>query len=303
MEFVKSDEDIVCVSAVRTPFGRFGGSMRDMDIYDLGALIMKEAMDRVHIDPALIGEVLWGIGDTTNTKDPYTPVVARQNLLKAGIPAETPSVSFDQACTSAMTAAMFGTRSVKLGSANAVLTGGATSFSTVPFLLRGIRWEGKRHSSFLVEDPLMPWGYKDYAPVAVDSGNVALEYQVSREEQDDWAYGSHIKYGNAFQRGFFQKEVMHFEIERKDKKGQTLSKIVLEKDEQYRPDIKREDLAKLTPVFGNPTCTAGNAPGMNDGAAAQIFMKKQLANQLNLTPVYTVVNMSTGSGSSSVVPT
>ena len=78
-------------------------------------LIMKEAMDRVSIDPALIGEVWWGIGDTTNTKDPYTPVVARQSLLKAGIPAETPSVSFDQACTSAMTAAMFGTRSVKSG--------------------------------------------------------------------------------------------------------------------------------------------------------------------------------------------
>ena len=291
MKFNKSDEDIVCVSAVRTPFGRFGGSMRDIDIYDLGALIMKEAMGRVHIDPALIGEVWWGIGDTTNTKDPYTPVVARQSLLKAGIPAETPSVSFDQACTSAMTAAMFGTRSVKSGMTDAVLTGGATSFSTVPFLLRGIRWEGRRHSSFLVEDPIIPLGYKDYAPVAVDSGNVALEYQVSREEQDDWAYGSHMKYGKALQRGFFQKEIMHFEIEKKDKKGQSLPKIVLEKDEQYRPDIQREDLAKLKPVFGNPTCTAGNAPGMNDGAAAQIFMKRHMAHKLNFTPLYTVVVM------------
>ncbi len=292
MRFEKSDEDIVCVSAVRTPFGRFGGSMRDIDIYDLGALVMKEAMGRVSIDPALIGEVWWGIGDTTNTKDPYTPVVARQSLLKAGIPAETPSVSFDQACTSAMTAAMFGTRSVKSGMADAVLTGGATSFSTVPFLLRGIRWEGKRHSSFLVEDPIVPLGYKDYAPVAVDSGNVALEYHVSREEQDDWAYGSHIKYGKALQRGFFQKEMMPFEIEKKDKKGQTLAKSVLESDEQYRADIKREDLAKLKPVFGNPTCTAGNAPGMNDGAAAQIFMKRHMAHKLNLSPLYTVVSMS-----------
>ncbi|MDA8124920.1 MAG: thiolase family protein [Deltaproteobacteria bacterium] len=292
MKFAKSDEDIVCVSAVRTPFGRFGGSMRDIDIYDLGALIMKEAMARVSIDPALIGEVWWGIGDTTNTKDPYTPVVARQSLLKAGIPAETPSVSFDQACTSAMTAALYGTRSVKAGSADVVLAGGATSFSTVPFLLRGIRWEGKRHSSFLVEDPIIPLGYKDYAPVAVDSGNVALEYQVSREEQDDWAYGSHMKYGKAWERGFFRKEMMHFEIEKKDKKGQSLSKLVLEKDEQYRPDIKREDLAKLKPVFGNPTCTAGNSPGMNDGAAAQIFMKRRMADTLNLSPLYTLVAIS-----------
>src|SRR3989339_523918 len=292
MRFEKSDENMVCVSAVRTPFGRFGGSLRDIDIFDLGALIMKEAMDRVKMNPSLIGEVWWGIGDTTNTKDPYTPVVARQSLIKAGIPPETPSVSFDQACISAMTAAMFGMRSVKLENANVVLTGGATSFSTVPFLLRGIRWEGKRHSSFLVEDPIVPLGYKDYAPVAVDSGNVALDYHVDREEQDDWAYGSHIKYGKAFQRGFFQKELMRFEIEKKDKKGQSLSKMVLEKDEQYRPDIKREDLAILKTVFGNPTCTAGNAPGMNDGAAAQIFMKRNMANKLNLAPLYTIVNMS-----------
>jgi acetyl-CoA C-acetyltransferase len=128
--------------------------------------------------------------------------------------------------------------------------------------------------------------------VAVDSGNVALEYQVSREEQDDWAYGSHIKYGRALQRGFFKKEMMRFELEKKDKKGQTVSKTALEIDEQYRPDIKREDLAKLKPIFGNPTCTAGNAPGMNDGAAAQIFMKRAMANKLNLAPLYTIVSMS-----------
>ncbi len=292
MRFGKSDADLVCVSAVRTPFGRFGGSLKDIDIFDFGGLIMKEAMDRVKMDPSLIEEVWWGVGDTTNTKDPYTPVVARQSLLKAGIPPETPSVSFDQACISAMTAAMFGIRSVKSGDANVVLTGGATSFSTVPFLLRGLRWEGKRHSSFLIEDPIVPLGYKDYAPVAVDSGNVAIDYNVSRDEQDDWAFGSHIRYGNAFQRGFFKKEMMRLEIEKKDKKGQSVSKIVLEKDEQYRSDIKREDLSKLKPVFGSPTCTAGNAPGMNDGATAQIFMKRSMANKLNLTPLYTIVSMS-----------
>jgi len=81
MRFEKSDEDIVCVSAARTPFGRFGGSLREIDVYDLGAVIMKEAIDRAGIEPSLIGEVWWGVGDTTNTKDPYTPVVARQSLL------------------------------------------------------------------------------------------------------------------------------------------------------------------------------------------------------------------------------
>jgi acetyl-CoA C-acetyltransferase len=289
MSFQKSKDDIVCVSAVRTPFGRFGGSLKDVDIYDLGAVAMKNCMARIALSPSFIGEVWWGNGDTTNTKDPYTPVVARQTLLKAGIPPETPSIAYDQACTSAMTTVKYAGRSILLGEADIVMTGGSTSFSTVPFLLRGIRWEGKRHSSFLVEDPIIPLGYKDYAPVAVDSGNVALEYGVSREEQDEFALASHVNYGVAWKRGFFKNEMIPFEIVQKDKKGNVLSSRRLDIDEQYRSDVTLEVLAKLKPVFGNPTCTAGNSPGMNDGATAQIFMKREKAQQLKLEPLYTVV--------------
>lgn len=292
MSFKKSKDDLVCVSAVRTPFGRFGGSMRDIDIYDLGAIAMKNALERIKMDPELIDEVWWGCGDTTNCKDPYTPVVARQSMLKAGIPPEKPSVTFDQACISGMDAVKYGCRSIQLGEAEVVMTGGATSFSTVPFLLRGIRWEGKRHTSFLVEDPIIPLGYKDYAPVAVDSGDVAVEYGVSREEQDEFAVASHVKYGKAYERGFFKQEMVPLELVKTDKKGNVVSKRVLEIDEQYRPDVKLEELARLKPIFGNPTVTAGNAPGMNDGACAQIFMKREKAEQLGLDVLYTVVAMS-----------
>ncbi len=290
MKFKKSKDDIVCVSAVRTPFGKFGGSLRDIDIFDLGAVAMKSAMDRINLNPELVDEVWWGNGDTTNTKDPYTPVVARQTMLKAGISPETPSVPFDQACTSAMTTVKYGSRSIQLGDADIVMTGGSTSFSTVPFLLRGIRWEGKRHTSFLVEDPIIPLGYKDYAPVAVDSGNVAVEYGVSREEQDELAYASHMNYGKAWERGFFKKEMAPFEICKQDKKGNVLSTKILDIDEQYRANISLEALSKLKPVFGNPTCTAGNSPGMNDGATAQIIMKREKADKLGLEPIYTVVS-------------
>jgi len=292
MGFTKNKDDIVCVSATRTPFGRFGGSLRDIDIFDLGAIPMRNALEKINLDPANIDEVWWGNGDTTNTKDPYTPVVARQTMLKAGIPPERPSVAFDQACISAMDAAKYGSRSILLGEADVVMAGGSTSFSTVPFLLRGIRWEGKRHSSFPMEDPLIPLGYKDYAPVAVDSGNVAIEYQVSREEQDEFAYASHVKYGKALQKGFFKNEMTPLELAKKDKKGNVVSSKALEIDEQYRPDITIEDLAKLKPVFGNPTCTAGNSPGMNDGAAAQILMKRKKAESLGLNVLYTIVAMS-----------
>lgn len=292
MKFKKSKDDIVCVSAVRTPFGRFGGGMRDMDIYDLGAVPIKNALKKINLNPEKIDEVWWGNGDTSNTKDPYTPVVARQSMLKAGIPPEVPSVTFDQACISAMDAAKYGMRSILTGEAKIVLAGGSTSFSTVPFLLRDIRWQGKRHTSFLVEDPLIPLGYKDYAPVAVDAGNVAVEYGVSREEQDELAYESHMKYGKALQRGFFKNEMVPLEITKKDKKGAVLSSKTIEIDEQYRADITMADLAKLKPVFNNPTCTAGNAPGMNDGASAQILMKRETADALSLDVLYTIVSMS-----------
>ena len=291
MSFKKSNDDIVCVSAVRTPFGRFGGSMKDLDIYNLGAIAMKNAMESIKLDPNLIDEVWWGNGDTTNCKDPFTPVVARQTMLKAGISPETPSITFDQACTSALTTVKYGARSIKLGEAKVVMTGGSTSFSTVPFLLRDLRWEGKKHSSFMVEDPIIPLGYKDYAPVAVDSGFVAIEYGVAREEQDELAYASHRNYGAAWERGFFQKEITPLEIVKTDKKGKVISKIMLDKDEQYRSDITPEALAKLKPIFGNPTCTAGNAPGMNDGAAAQIFTTRGHAEELGLEIIYTLVSV------------
>jgi len=302
MNFQKSKEDLVCVSAVRTPFGRFGGSLKDIDIYDLGAVAMKNSMKRIGLRPELIDEVWWGNGDTSSTKDPYTPVVARQTMLKAGIPPEKPSVAFDQACISAMDAAKYGARSIQLGEAEIVMTGGSTSFSTIPFLLRGLRWEGRRHTSFLVEDPLIPLGYKDYAPVSVDAGNTAVEYGVSREEQDEFAFASHTNYGKAWERGFFKHEMEPFEIFQQDKKSNKVSSKLLSIDEQYRSDIKLESLAKLKPVYGNPTCTAGNSPGMNDGATAQILMRREKADQLGLDIIYTILSMSSIALKPSIMP-
>ncbi len=302
MKFQKRNDDIVCVSAVRTPYGRFGGEMKDIDIYDLGAIAMKNALEKINLDPKLIDEVWWGNGDTSNCKDPFTPVVARQTMLKVGIAPETPSITFDQACTSALTTVKYGARSIKLREAKVIMTGGSTSFSTVPFLLRDIRWEGKKHSSFLIEDPIIPLGYKDYAPVAVDSGNVALEYGVSREEQDELAYESHQKYGVAWERGFFKNEMVPLEITKTDKKGKVTSSKIMDKDEQYRADLTLEALSKLKPIFGNPTCTAGNAPGMNDGAAAQIFTTREYAQELGLEVIYTLVAISAIALSPRIMP-
>jgi acetyl-CoA C-acetyltransferase len=140
-----------------------------------------------------------------------------------------------------------------------------------------------------VEDPIIPLGYKDFAPVAVDSGDVAIEYGVSREEQDETAIASHANYGNAWQRGFFKHEIEPLELIQKDHRGNEVSRTELDIDEQYRPKVSLEGLAKLKPIFGSKTCTAGNAPGMNDGAAAQIIMKRETADKMGLEPLYTIL--------------
>ena len=292
--------DFVVVGAVRTPFGRFGGGLKTVDIYELGTIAMKAAMEQAGVSPEQIDEVWWGSGDTTCCKDPYTPVVARQSLLKAGIPATTPSVTLDKACVSGMSAANYGIGRIMLGEAEIVLVGGATSFSTVPYLARNLRWQGVKTGGIQLDDPLFPLGYKDYAPVAVDSGNVAETYGVTREQQDALALASHEKYGKAVAAGLYEGWMSPMEVE--IKAGRSVKTVKVDLDEQYRTDITSEDLTKLKTIFGNPTITAGNAPGLNDGAAAQIIMKRETAEKLGLKPLYEIAAMTSIGAAPDLLP-
>jgi acetyl-CoA C-acetyltransferase len=199
-----------------------------------------------------------------------------------------------------MSAAYYAMGRIKSGEVNIVLTGGATSFSTVPYLARDIRWQGHKAGGFTLEDPLFPLGYKDFAPVAVDSGKVAVKYDVSREEQDEFAYHSHQKYGKAHSNGFYKMEMAPLDIT--VKKGKGTDTIWLDIDEQYRSQISLADLSKLKTIFDNPTVTAGNAPGLNDGAAAQILMRKRTADKLGLKPLYTIVGMCSIAANADLLP-
>ncbi|MBW1941560.1 MAG: thiolase family protein [Deltaproteobacteria bacterium] len=280
-------KDIVIVSAVRTPFGRYCGSLREYDFFDLGALPMKEVITRVNVSGEQVDEVYWGVGDTSVCKDVYTPVAARQTLLKAGLPAETPSVAIDKACVSAMSAVHYGCRAMVAGEIQCAIGGGATSFSQEPLIVRGLRWKGFRIGDVKMQDPLFALGYKDFNPVSVDTDNVASEYGVSREEQDEWALMSHQNYGKAWEAGKFKEEMMVLEIPQK--KGDPIS---LNIDEQYRPNTTSEKLAKLPGIYGCNGVTAGNAPGLNDGATAILFMTKAKADELSLEPLAEIVAMS-----------
>jgi acetyl-CoA C-acetyltransferase len=281
---VSGENDIVIVSAARTPFGRYGGALKDFDYYDLGAIPMKEVVNRVGIEPNMVGEVFWGVGDTSPCKDPFTPVAARQSLIKAGLPHETSSISFDMACVSAMHAIKLAAMTIALGEIDAAIAGGATSFSQEPLVVRGLRFTGYRLGDVKMEDPLIGLGYKDFNPVAVDADNVAAEYGIDRHEQDEWALRSHINYRNAWNNGKFKHEILPLKI--LQPKGD--SKL-LDIDEQYRSDSSIDKLSKLNTIYNTRSITAGNAPGMNDGAAAILLMKRGRAKNLELTPLATVV--------------
>ena len=280
-----NQKDIVIVSATRTPFGKYGGSLKDIDYYDLGAIPMRELLKKVNLSSGVVEEVFWGVGDTSACKDPYTPVAARQSLIKAGLPHVTPSISFDMACVSAMHAVKLAAMSIRSGEIDVAIAGGATSFSQEPFIARGLRFQGSRLGDVRLEDPLFALGYKDFNPVAVDSDNVAAEYSIGRQEQDEWALRSHVNYGNAWKAGKFKDEIMRLAIPQERGEPKTL-----DIDEQYRPDTTLERLARIKTIYNTRAITAGNAPGMNDGATAILLMTRKKAKELGLEPLAKVVS-------------
>jgi acetyl-CoA C-acetyltransferase len=283
---MSNENDIVIVSALRTPFGRYCGSLKEMDYFDLGAIPMREVINRVNLDPAVVDEVFWGVGDTSACKDVFTPVAARQTLLKAGLPPETPSISLDKACVSAMSAVKLGCMAMKLGEIDVAIGGGATSFSQEPLIVRNLRYQGFRMGNVNMEDPLLALGYKDYNPVSVDSDDVAISHGIEREEMDEWALRSHQNYGAAFDAGKFKEEIFPIEV-----KISRQDPFVLEKDEQYRENMSMEMLGRLKPIYGSKGITAGNAPGLNDGATAILFMTRKKADELGLEPLASIVSM------------
>ena len=276
--------DVVIVSAVRTPFGRFGGSLRDFDYYELGAIPMREVLKRVNVSPDKVDEVFWGVGDTSACRDPYTPVAGRQSLIRAGLPHETVSISFDMACVAAMNAVRLAALEMKAGEIETAICGGATSFGQSPLVVRGLRFGGHRLGDVKMEDPLVALGYKDFNPVSVDSDDVAFEYKIDRQEQDEWAFRSHQNYGNAWNAGKFKDEIMPLEIPQP--KGEP---VTLDIDEQYRANTTLERLASLKTVYNTRAITAGNAPGLNDGATALLVMTRKKAEELGLEVLATVV--------------
>ncbi len=272
------------VSALRTPFGRYGGSLKNIDYYDLGAIPIREVVKRAGIAPDAVAGVFWGAGDTSVCKDVFTPVAARQTLIKAGLPHETASISLDMACVSAMHAIKLAALEMKTGEIDCAIAGGCTSVSREPLVVRDMRFNDLRGGDVKTEDPLSPPGYKDFNPVSVDCDIIALQHGVERAEQDEWAARSHARYGEAWKAGKYKDEI--FPISIPQDKGEAR---ILDIDEQYCPTSTVEALARLKTLDNTNTITTGNTSGLNDGASAILLMTREKAMDMGLKPLATII--------------
>ncbi len=279
--------DIVIVEAVRTPFGRFDGALKTTLSMDLGVMVLKEIIQRTNVKPEEVDEVYYGTCIPAEYAI-YTNVPARQITLLAGFPEDSISLTIDRACCSSMTALRLGFQSIRSGNAEIVIASGAESMGNTPLIAGAAkaRW-GARLGPIELEDVLFELGYsqKGFAPVATDSGEVAVEYGVTREMQDEWALLSHQRWFRAFEQGKYRvgEELMTIEVPQRK-----VPPLIMDRDEQPRGDSSLEKLSKLRTIYGSPTVTAGNAPGMNSGASAVMIMTRETAEKRGLTPLATV---------------
>ena len=273
----------VIVSGVRTPIGKFGGSLKDVPAVELGALVIKEAIRRAGIKPEDVDEVIMGqvvtAGCGQNT--------ARQAAIKAGIPVEVPAFQLNKVCTSGLKAIALAHMMIQLGEAEVVVAGGMESMSSAPYALLKARWGYRMFNDQLVDlmvhDGLWDPIYNQH--MAENTENVADEFGVSRDEMDEWAYRSHVKAIKAIDEGKFAEEIVPVVV--KEKKGEK----VVDTDECPRRDTSLEKIKSLPPVFRkNGKITAGNAPNTSDGAAAVVVMSEERAKELGVEPKLEVVS-------------
>lgn len=275
------NEDVVVVSAVRTPFSKFGGVLREIHSIDLAVMVMKECLSRAGLSGSDINEIYYGMCIQSEAAL-ESNINGRQALLRAGIPPGVISLTVDRACCSSLSCVQLGYRSIMLGEAEICMAVGTENMSNTPLVLNGLRW-GKGLQPPVIKDHLNPITYTGFNHLAKDAGDVAVEHGVTREIQDKWALGSQKKYQAALEAGKFKDELMTVEIP--GKKG---TPVIFDRDEFPKPNTTLEGLAKLGTVYGSPTVTAGNAPGLDAGASAVLIMKRARADKMGIKPLATI---------------
>jgi acetyl-CoA C-acetyltransferase len=275
---------VFLAGAVRTPIGRFGGSLKDWSAADLGVAVARESLRRAHVQPDQLDDSIWGCARQAGGG----PNVARQITYRAGVPDRVPAFTVNQACGSGLRAIILAAEKILLGRANIVLVGGAESMSRVPYFADGARW-GTRMGHVDLIDGMYRDGFNDPLSGLVmgeTAEKLASQYEISRDEQDEFALRSQQRAAAATAAGKFSDEVVPLEI--KGRKGEVMSFAT---DEHARGDTKIESLRKLAPVFSkNGTVTAGNSSGITDGAAAILVLSESALSDSGAEPLARIVD-------------
>jgi acetyl-CoA C-acetyltransferase len=275
-------EDIVIVSAVRTAVGKFGGSLAKIPATELGAIVIKEALARANVDPSQVSEVI--MGQVLAAGAGQNP--ARQALLKAGLPKEVPGLTINAVCGSGLKAVMLAAQAIAWGDAEIVVAGGQENMSAAPHVLPNSR-DGQRMGDWKLVDTMIVdglWDVYNQYHMGVTAENVAKEYDIDRASQDALALGSQRKAAAAQEAGKFKDEIVAVPIPQR--KGDP---VLFDADEFINKKTNAEALAGLRPAFDKAgSVTAGNASGLNDGAAAVVVMSAKKAKELGLKPLATI---------------
>lgn len=271
--------EVVIASAVRTPIGSFGGSLKDITPADLGGLVIKEAVKRAGINAEEVDEVIFGCVLQAG----YGQGVARQSSIKAGLPETVPATTINMICGSGLKTVSMAALSVMAGENDIVIAGGTENMSMAPYLLKNARW-GQRMGDGQLYDVMVNDGlwcaFNDYH-MGITAENVAEKFSITREEQDQLALDSQLKAAAARDAGKFKDEIVAVPIP--SRKGDP---VIFDTDEYIKNGASIESLTKLKPAFKKEgTVTAGNASGINDGAAALVIMSREKADALGIKPL------------------
>jgi len=276
-------KEVVIVSAVRTAVGKFGGALKDVPAAELGAIVIKEALNRANIKPELVDEVVMG----NVIQAGLGQNVTRQALIKAGLPEEIPGFTLNKVCGSGLRAVSLAAQMIKAGDADIIVAGGMENMSAAPYVMPAARW-GQRMGDGKIVDTMVYDALTDAFEgyhMGVTAENIAERWNLTREMQDEFSAASQQKAEAAIKAGKFKDEIVPVVI--KSRKGD----VIFDTDEFPRYGSTAESLGKLKPAFNKDgTVTAGNASGINDGAAAIVVMSAEKAAELGIKPMARIVS-------------
>ena len=271
-------EEVVIVGTARTPFGKLGGALGNVSAIELGACVIRTALERSGVPLDAVDSVIMGTVITAGLGQ----IPARQAALAAGLSKEVSALSVNKVCASSLKAINMSAQMIKAGDASVVVAGGMESMTNAPYLLPGAR-NGYRMGDATLVDSMLRDGLNcptGCVPMHEYGSDVAAEFEISREQQDAWSLRSQQRYAEALAAGKFVEEVVPVQV--RPRKGPA---VTVDRDEQPRPDTTLEALAGLKPLKPGGSVTAGNAPGVNDGAAAMVVMSRTRAVELGVTPL------------------